>query len=83
MNTDLDGPLSVWFGRAMFFAGIFGVSLPFIYSAGINLIPGINDSSSLGLGSIIASIGLGIGGAFLFKTRQYKKIKKERKIADN
>ena len=81
MNTELDGPLSVWGGRTMAILGIFGVFLPVLfYTTGINIFEGyLREDGVLGLGAIIASTFGGIGGAMVIKTHAYKIEIKERK----
>lgn len=77
MNTDLDGPLAVWGGGIMLAVGIFGWTCVPLYFIGIDLL-GIQHEGTVGLGSIIGAVFGGIGGAFVFKSHQYKKIKKKR-----
>lgn len=75
--SDLDSPLVVWGGRIMAIVGVFGWSVIPLFFAGIDILPMRHDAV-LGLGAIIGAVFGGIGFAIVFKTNQYKKIKKEK-----
>lgn len=77
--SDLDSPIVVWGGRIMAIVGIFGWSLvPLFFLGGINFFSDyIRGDGVLGFGAIIGAVFGGIGFAFIFKTREYKKIKKQ------
>lgn len=80
MNTELDSPLVVWGGSIMLVVGIFGwAMIPLFFGLGINLFSNyIRGDGVLGFGAILGAVFGGIGGAFVIKTHEYKKIKKQR-----